>query len=299
MNISSMESIPSYSEVGRAARDIFWGEFNDVNFYVEDEDQENLYFEILGRLFPEVRISQIFPLGGKEAVIRHVNDPVNQAKANRSIYIVDKDFDDLHGKVLAIDNLFYLSQYSVENLLIEENAVVQIAVDSTPKKKRKELEERIEFNSFLQRSIPRIAPLFCLFFVAQYFDLGIKNCDCKPEEYSKDGAVWEIDDAKILAYERKVRELLLRNNYFKNDAEFEAHMFFLLSANFQNGTTNIGGKFILALLYHYLRSKVDIGNVSRDSLCYRLARNGSLEGFVHIKEQIERFLRNTHVLSAA
>jgi hypothetical protein len=295
MIISSVESIPSYSEAGRAARDVFWDEFNDVNFYVEDEDQENLYFEILGRLFPGIRITQIFPLGGKEAVIRHVSDPVNQAKANKSIYIVDKDFDDLHGKVQDIDNLFYLSRYSVENFLIEENAVVQIAVDSTPKKKRKELEERIGFELFLQKSIPKIAPLFCLFFVVQHFDLGMKNCDCKPEEYSKEGSAWEIDDAKVCAYNREVRAILLRDNNFESDAEYEAHMSRILSDYFQNDT-NIGGKFLLALLYHYLRSRVDIGNVTRDSLCYRLARNGSLVGFSHLKEQIEAFLRSSRVL---
>ena len=39
--------MPAHSPAGLAARDVLWRGFNDINFYVEDAEQENLYFEIV------------------------------------------------------------------------------------------------------------------------------------------------------------------------------------------------------------------------------------------------------------
>lgn len=86
--------IPVRSPDGLAALDIFYDEFNDVHFYVEDIDQENLYESILRKLFPEHTIARIFPLGGKPSVIAHLS----QSNSTRGIYILDKDFDDLLNK---------------------------------------------------------------------------------------------------------------------------------------------------------------------------------------------------------
>src|SRR5688572_10690170 len=131
--ITPEESIPSRSSAGLAARDIFYEQFNTVHFYVEDEHEENLYLEILTRLFPTVRITQIFPLRGKQNVLAHAQDPVNAPRAGKSVYILDKDFDDLLGHIVKQENIFYLDRYSIENFLCEEDAVVQIALEAQPK----------------------------------------------------------------------------------------------------------------------------------------------------------------------
>ena len=283
------ESIPSYSEAGRAARDIFWDIFNDVNFYVEDEDQENLYFEILGKLFPNIKISQIFPLGGKNAVIAHAVDPANAGNARKSIYIVDKDFDDLLGNIFFQKNVFYLSLYCIENYLLEEPAVVQISVECEPKRKRVILEKEIGYIKFIKQSINSLTPLFQLFFVVQKFNLGIKNCDRKPEEFSVDKATWLIDAKKVASYATIVVTKLLDNRIFKDAAECENYINNVFAKESVHGS-NISGKFILALTYHYLRSKVKLGNTTFDSLLYRLACNGTLEKLSPLKKQIQNYL---------
>ena len=58
-------SLPRRSEGGLAAVDVFYRSYNDFYFYVEDADQESLYFSILEKLFPDSEFSKIFPLGGK------------------------------------------------------------------------------------------------------------------------------------------------------------------------------------------------------------------------------------------
>ena len=108
------ESFPSFSVGYRDAQSVFYEQFNDVDFFVEDEEQENFYYSILNKLFPGVQIEKITPLRGKPHVIQHAKN--NHAK-RKSVYIVDKDFDDLLGKIYKQPNLFYLDKYSIENNL--------------------------------------------------------------------------------------------------------------------------------------------------------------------------------------
>ena len=106
--VTPEESVPQYSDGYRYAKSAFYSQFNDVDFYVEDAWQENLYLCILGRLFPRLKIENIHPLGGKENVIQH-------ARANtsirKSVYLLDKDFDDLLGKLQERTNIFFLLSF--------------------------------------------------------------------------------------------------------------------------------------------------------------------------------------------
>ena len=94
----SPSDFPSRSEDGKAALDIFYSDFNDINFYVEDKGQENLYEEIFRKLFPQFRIARVFPLGGKAAVLRHATTADNERIAAFRAYILDRDFDYLLGR---------------------------------------------------------------------------------------------------------------------------------------------------------------------------------------------------------
>lgn len=158
--------IPTWSTEALAARDVFFEPYNDVNFYVEDEEQENLYHLVLRKLFPALRITQIFPLKGKSNVLLHVKDPANLPRACKSIYILDKDFDDLLGTTVNQNNIFYLPKFCIENFFIEENAFIEVAVEAQPRKKRENIQSIINFPIFLQETIGPLSLLFRLFFVA-------------------------------------------------------------------------------------------------------------------------------------
>ena len=132
------EALPTRSADGLAALDVFYSEFNEINFYVEDADQENLYEVILRRLFPGVKVDRIFPLGGKDAVLRHASSSANENLPAFRAYILDKDFDDLLEKKVTRPNVFYLDRFCIENYLLDENAFVEIVIESLPRKHRQE-----------------------------------------------------------------------------------------------------------------------------------------------------------------
>ena len=81
--------------------DVFYTDFNDVNFYVEDGEQENLYEVILRKLFSGLKIARIFPLGGKTAVFQRAPSGHNDNIRNFRAYIIDRDFDFLPGTQFA------------------------------------------------------------------------------------------------------------------------------------------------------------------------------------------------------
>ena len=73
---------PELSDSFLLGQDILYSQFNDINFYVEDTDQEHFYFNILSKLFPNVSFEKIFPLNGKDnVVINWFNIPITPEKA--------------------------------------------------------------------------------------------------------------------------------------------------------------------------------------------------------------------------
>lgn len=286
------KSVPARSAAGLAATDIFYTQPGGINFYVEDEDQENLYFEILRKLFPKVEISKIFPLGGKVNVLAHSCDPANKTLGKVCVYIVDKDFDDLLGHVVRKENVFYLDRYCVENFLFEENATVQIALECEPKKRREDIQSKLNFDEFLRQSIQDLDQLFRLFFVVQRFNLGLKNCDLKAEQFSEHPNRWKIQRKLVTAYKRKVRAKAKAARIFNSKDGLDKY---LRTAFPRSGSLgqNISGKFLLGMLFHYLRSQINLGTCTHDSLCYRLARNGTLASLKPLKRRISSYLRKS------
>jgi hypothetical protein len=206
------------------------------------------------------------------------------------VYILDKEFDDLLGKVERRENVFYLGKYCIENYLLEERAIVEIALESNPRKTRADHQRDIAFLKFLTDSIRTLDPLFRLFFVVQKLQLGLRNCDCKPEEFSNRARVWTISAAAIASYRAEVLRQAKDLKAIRDDAELAR----LLKNCFPKKgpeDCNVSGKFLLGMLFHYLRHKVQLGNVSLDSLRYRLAKNCSMIELGGLRRQINGFLK--------
>ena len=137
--------LPTKSSSFLAGQDVLYGQFNDINFYVEDQDQESFYETTLKKLFPDIRIEKIFPLGSKDLVVNAAKLTTTDKK---KVYIVDKDFDDILNTKEAIPNLFYLKQYSIENYLTEETAIQKLIIEEKPKLKAPDIAAAFFTNGF-------------------------------------------------------------------------------------------------------------------------------------------------------
>jgi hypothetical protein len=263
------QGVPEYSPGALSARDVFFEGSNDLNIYVEDEEQENLYYRILRLLAPRVRVSQIFPLGGKDNVIKHALDPANKPSAKKNFYIVDKDFDDLLGRVVRRPNIFYLPEFCIENFLLEPEAIIEVAVEIHPKKNRSDLQASIGCARYFADLYAALDRLFRLFYVVQKSDLGLPNTGHPSDAFAMKGRLSQVDPKKIDAYEDDVRRAGVSCGKFTTE-ELDR----LIASAIPKRTpkrTNISGKFVLGLLMHHLRASAKVGNISHDQLRIRLA----------------------------
>lgn len=278
---SNEQLLPQRSDGGLAAMDAFYRGFNEVNFYVEDADQENLYFEILKSVFPDVKLEKIFPLGGKSNVLSHAKDSSNSAIEHK-VYILDKDFDDLLNKKETVDCVHYLDKFCIENYLLDENALVEVVIETDPKLSRDQIRDSLALDTVLPAIGQELREIFGLFFLVQMEELGIPNCKEKPERFCNKKRLWEPCPTLQNTYLERVNASLLEKAAGKitapilGDSRLEA---FCAS----DSSLVVSGKFWLAMIFHYLKSKYNFGSITFSSFVFRLAKNcdfSSMENFV-------------------
>jgi hypothetical protein len=268
------EGFPSRSADGLAALDIFYAEFNEINFYVEDIDQENLYEVILRNLFPAVRIDRIFPLGGKQAVLAHALSVESAGITAFRAYILDKDFDDLLGIQVSHPNVFYLDRFCIENYMLEESAIVEVVTESHPKKRRQDIARDLDISQMVEHLLSSLKPLFICFACVQRFNLGLANCGEAPEKYCEKRRLWEIDQNAFRSYQgllvKACKEQRL-NPPFENPFTDE-RISDIVAADEH---TLVCGKYVVAMLFHYIKSKYILGNITFESFVFRVAKGCS------------------------
>jgi hypothetical protein len=277
---------PARSEAGKKALDIFYRGFNDINFYFEDKDQNNFYLEIIRKIFPKMKITRVFPLTGKSSVLGHAKTTIND-ESQIYIYIVDKDFDDfLSLKVDGDDaRIFYLDKYCIENYLIDEDALVNVVIETHPKLSTPVIRNDLDFHNVKNIFYSDLKKLFRLFYCVQKLQLGMKNCSSVAEQYSFKNKRWLIDSDLVAAYHEEVILTAKEKNITPPIIDPLLDERCTISDNFEPDTY-ISGKFLLNLMFHYTKSKYKMGSISQDSFMFRLAKNCSFESLIPLSQKI-------------
>lgn len=291
--------IPERSEKGRAALDVFFDGHNDVHFYVEDTAYHNIYQAILRRLFPKVKVSQIFPLDGKPNVLRHAQDAAgNRVLSRPRVYILDKDFDDLLGRVVVLPGVFYLRRYCIENYLLEdESAVIECLIEHSPKQKRELVASRLRYASTLRAIVKETEPLFRLFFIVQAYGLGLPNAKQAPDRFVQDKNRGKYDRSKITAYRRSVLDALMAAGKVSCSSDLSKACAGAFPAA-GSPDIHISGKFLLRMLRLRLAARGLMGSLDVDVMLYSLARNSRSRGLKELGVRVRRFLRAVHLKTA-
>ena len=198
--VSRANHIPIKTDGYLFAQDIFYTQFNDIKFFIEDTESENLYLIILSKLFPKIKLENIFSLGGKINVIDHANENKN---IKNHIYLVDKDFDDLLNKMISLPALFYLERYEIENYFIESEAIIKFIISMKPRIKLEKKSVIKDLDKFINHTNRMLHKLFFLFFISQLQEQKLKNVKLTPEWFAKYSKM-DIDEKKIIDYQKKL-----------------------------------------------------------------------------------------------
>src|SRR6185312_5415808 len=239
--------IPEITQPFLANQDLFYTQFNEIEFFVEDVHQENLYLRILKKFFPEVKIGKIFPLGGKPFVIEAA---INSLGDRKKVYIVDLDFDEIFNLKVDIENLFYLDAYSIENYLLEEEAVIEFIKEQNPKIKNEDILKTFNFQSFKLECINLFSDIVKSYLVVQFYNLGIPNVTLGPQyfynlsniEPTFNTATW-VKHCDLINI--KLQELNQTYELASKLSDYDKYF-----ANEDLAIKNIPGKYLLRVLKH-------------------------------------------------
>ncbi len=289
--VTMEESIPQYSAGYKQARSSFYFQFNDVDFYIEDAWQENLYHCILSKLFPTLRIENIHSLCGKENALAHAKTRI---VGRKSVYLLDKDFDDLHGKIHQQENIFYLEKYCMENFLIEEQALVMFVISEKPRLKQGDIRKELGFATLWDEMVKQLSKLFAVFFIVQKHNLPMQSTSHAPSAFCSKDDKCNINGERIAIYIKEALKHMTKQNVQRHlDAELEdcATDFELKKAKQLRGT-HVSGEYLLLLFSNRLAKQFGLNSVpDMHSFAYRLAEKCEFQSLARVRLKISAYLK--------
>ncbi|WP_026897644.1 DUF4435 domain-containing protein [Daejeonella oryzae] len=288
--ITLEESIPSKNWNYIIAEDIFYYQFNEIAFYIEDEDQENFFFCILKNLFPEIKIEKIFPLNGKENVIAESKDNIDNKK---KVYIVDKDFDDILNKKILRDNLFYLERYSIENYLIEKDSIIEYIISEKPKLKRSKIADDFNLDLSISKISNVLRELIYLHLVVQKICPRLKNITLNHERFFDfNNGNFQSKNDQMLIYKNAINnELLQIDRRLTLNGQLNKIKRNINIDNNELSVIHIPGKYLIKMLKQLIESLFGLVSRNTDSYCYNIAKNCNFQSLNSLKIQINEYIK--------
>lgn len=191
---------PVRNVAARYAEAIFHRNYNDVDVYIEDtaDGYKKMFSIMLGRALSDQRISidRVFPLGGRSEVIAAANEEASVGSAD-SIFIVDGDLYLLAGEVEPPpDNVCVLPTYCIENLLVDESAILQIMFEESPDLSLEKIQELYDYVNWREQSTSGLNLLFHWFAVSHHLQSGLPTVSRAHKSVCKNQA-GDVDDDKV------------------------------------------------------------------------------------------------------
>tara|TARA_R110000868_G_C10925996_1_gene766035 strand:+ start:1591 stop:2460 length:870 start_codon:yes stop_codon:yes gene_type:complete len=288
--ITLEESIPSKNTNYRLAEDIFFVQFNEVSFYIEDEDQENFFFCIFKKLFPDIKIEKIFPLNGKDNVLIESTNNIGNKK---KVFIVDKDFDDILNKIKTNENLFYLDRYSIENHLIEKEALIEYIIGEKPKLKREVIKQQFNLDISIQNINDKLNELIHLHLVVQNKCPRLKNISLNHERFFDfNNGAFNLKQNQLDSYKLDIQnELKSIDRRLTLNSQFKKMKRIININSNQLCIIHVPGKYLVKMIKQLIESLFGLISRNVESFCYRIAENCSFTSLNGLKLEVGNYIK--------
>lgn len=273
--------IPRYSQKVVKAIAFLFRAYNDIEVYVEDDLNRNMYEILVERILEDkAKVKRIFPLSGRNEVIKACEN--DQKDSRHRIYIIDGDIDLLIGKEMPkLKYLYRLGVYTSENLLLSEEAAIEVSYDNLPNEKKSDIKSLIDINDLLKDAVEKLKPLFVIYAVKHLLELRdkkhihIETAKYKVEKLGDnqpDGIC--LSKTKISKRINEIRTQLTKDyGYTKKEidlavSEVENN---LPNENSQSLKYISAKTYLLPIIFHRLQKKAKCSS-SKEQLKTRMAR---------------------------
>jgi hypothetical protein len=157
-----------YSFAAQVARAFLLAQYNDIVVFVEDVTCSSLYVTIINNaLEGSGSISHVFPLQGRRAVIDAVTQYQPRKIPKPCVFLIDGDLDILSGKPPPHGPpLRRLNAYCIENLVLDPNAILEVAFESDANTDRSTLKAKLNIEQRINAAAKLLRPVFEMYAVA-------------------------------------------------------------------------------------------------------------------------------------
>ena len=269
-----------------SARPKFFAGHNDVTIIVEDTTLENFYTKLFQYLFgEELRVGHVVGVGGKKEVIERFDQYKDVRLAPPEFYLVDGDFDELIDRPSPTHRLFYrLPLYDIESFLVEPEAIAAVAEEQGPQHSLEYYRERIVFETWRDQLMGSICQLLACFALLQKLEVSTLVGRQNIERFvSGSNDIPDIDKMNDFISSSRTSQSVLTEEEFDAQIEIILHKMGIYGS--QSFRWISGKNVLLPLVIRILRRETP-GNITLDSLRFRLIRRCQLAGLFELKYRI-------------
>jgi hypothetical protein len=261
---------------------------NDIDVYVEDEDDEVFYeklFEIL--LKDAVRIRRVFGVGGKTKLLERLQKYLAGPMMRVKFFVADGDFDRLLGRRFPeTDRLHVLAEYCIENFLFEEAAIYAVMQEELPRVSLSQLKTMLNVSGWLQQCVQNLTPLFACFILIQKHGLGIENVKVGVGRFLTNRGTPQLDLTKITDFVSEVRTAHPQVGKRSFDEEM-SRVQRRMGKTYRSKKRYICGKEYLLPLLRFEVTRSIRRDMKTESFRFRIMKNCRLRSLTSLKSQIK------------
>lgn len=278
--------IPERSAKANSAKSVLFESLNDIDIYIEDTGRgaKKLAKKLFSRVFGgRYKISEIFPLGGREAVLEEHR---KHSRSRPSLYVIDGDLHLLSNQdVESSKGLYRLPFYCIENLLCDPVSFIRLMDDEDVERDLDELACVFDYESWLEQNSDLLHSLFLEYSVSKVVNPDNQTVGYKVNRLALSNR-GELDESKVLARIGEIKQASIEATGSEN---YNATMDQVIQRFEQLRLTKLdivsGKDYLFKLLKTRMKSLVDT-RVNDCCLKYRLAKECDISAISDIHDFI-------------
>lgn len=167
------------SDSAKIGLSAFFYNYNDIDIFIEDTafGYSKIFANLVSRAISQnISIDRIFPLGGRDNVLSHARRVIEEKSERPALFVVDGDLYLLCGEYEELpENTLVLPRYCIENFLIDENAIIELADEESPSLDIEQIMQQMEISNWIESTRENLQYMFILFAAAHKLKLGVKT----------------------------------------------------------------------------------------------------------------------------
>lgn len=278
----------------RQIESVFYEYRNSITIYTEDCDKDKkFYVTLFKRLLgdTDIEINDIHPLGSCDEVVEACQKDKN---SNPKLYIIDGDIFNMTSPRAAINHLFILDSYCIENYVIDSDAFYKTYDELDYIHSKDEIRELVDYNQMMSEAIVPFMDLFRHFSLSKEFlnCYRVKTVACI---LNQEGII-DVDKVEIekKVVQRDIKQGGIDKNTFLSKLEEKEKMF---PDNYTNLMKYVSGKnYLIPYIRDYTNKKLSLRlGLPKEGWKYLYAKNCQLDRLSPLKSAIVQAVRGDKI----